>query len=130
VASRPWVTPAEVKAYSDRECVQARSDARLTVDISRAEQYVITYTHNDFSDGEKYPTVPEAVKTAALLLAEAYAYNAVVSSKELKSETFDDYSYTAERSVVSVESLDLAALLDDFIVAKANNAVTMRMRRL
>ena len=113
MATRPWVTPAEVRAYSDRVDVQARSDARLAVDISRAEQYVITFTHNDFLDSTEYPTVPEAVKTAVILLAEAYAYNAVVSSKELKSETYDDYSYTAERSAVSVESLDLAALLDE-----------------
>lgn len=130
MATRPWVTPAEVRAYSDRVDVQARSDARLAVDISRAEQYVITFTHNDFLDSTEYPTVPEAVKTAVILLAEAYAYNAVVSSKELKSETYDDYSYTAERSAVSVESLDLAALLDEYVVAKTTSGITMRMRKL
>jgi len=130
MATRPWVTPQDVKEYSDREDVQNRTDARLRVDISRAEQYVITYTHNDFTGEEYAEGVPEGVKTAVILLAEAYAYNAVVSTKELKSETFDDYSYTAERSTVSLDSLDLAALLDEYVVSAASNAVTMRMRKL
>lgn len=46
MADRPWVTPEEVKEYSEIPAVQQRSDTRLTVDIARAEQYVITYTHN------------------------------------------------------------------------------------
>ncbi|EJW90353.1 hypothetical protein YqbG, partial [gut metagenome] len=48
MAERPWVTPKEVREYSEIEAVQKRSDTRLTVDIARAEQYVITYTHNSF----------------------------------------------------------------------------------
>lgn len=127
MADRPWVTPDEVREYSEIPAVQKRSDARLTVDIARAEQYIITYTHNSFKDMEE---VPQAVKTAVLILAEAYAHNAIVAAKEVKSETFDDYSYTAESTQISVEALDLAALLDDFIITEPRNGVTLRMRKL
>lgn len=59
MADRPWVTPEEVREYSEIPAVQKRSDARLKVDIARAEQYVITYTHNTFKDVEE---VPQSVK--------------------------------------------------------------------
>lgn len=127
MAARPWVTPQEVKDYSEIAAVQKRSDARLTVDITRAEQYVITYTHNSFKDEEEIPT---PVKTAVLILAEAYAHNAIVAAKEVKSETYDDYSYTTEATQISVEALDLAALLDDYVIAEPRNGVTLRMRKL
>lgn len=127
MAKRPWVTPQEVKDYSEIPAVQQRSDARLTVDIARAEQYVITYTHNSFEDVEE---IPQAVKTAVLILAEAYGHNAVVAAREVKSETFDDYSYTAEASQISLEALDLAALLDDYVKVEPRNGVTLRMRKL
>ena len=89
--------------------------------------YIITYTHNNFED---YEEIPEAVKTAALILAEAYAYNSSISAKEIKSESFDEYSYTAESKSITVESLDLAALLDEYVKNVPNNGVTMRMRKL
>lgn len=127
MAERPWVTPKEVKEYSEIPAVQQRSDARLTVDIARAEQYVITYTHNSFKEFED---VPQAVKTAVLILAEAYGHNASIAAKEVKSETFDDYSYTTETSQISIEALDLAALLDDYVKAEPRNGVTLRMRKL
>lgn len=127
MAKRPWVTPQEVREYSEIAAVQQRSDARLRVDISRAEQYVITYTHNSFEDREE---IPAAVKTAVLILAEAYGHNAVVAAKEVKSETFDDYSYTTEAKQISAEALDLAALLDEFVVTEPRNGVTLRMRKL
>ena len=126
MADRPWVTPEEVKEYSEIPAVQQRSDARLTVDIARAEQYVITYTHNSFKEGD----LPHAVKTAVLILAEAYGHNSAIAAREVKSETFDDYSYTAETSQISIEALDLAALLDDYVKAEPRNGVTLRMRKL
>lgn len=127
MADRPWVTPEEVREYSEIPAVQKRSDARLKVDIARAEQYVITYTHNTFKDVEE---VPQSVKMAVLILAEAYGHNAIVSAREVKSETFDDYSYTAEATQISVEALDIAALLDDYVITEPRNGVTLRMRRL
>ncbi len=127
MADRPWVTPEEVKEYSEIPAVQQRSDTRITVDIARAEQYVITYTHNSFQDEKE---IPPAVKTAVLILAEAYGYNAGMAAKEIKSETFDDYSYTAETSQINIETLNLAALLDSFVKTEPRNSVTLRMRKL
>jgi hypothetical protein len=127
MVERPWVMPDEVKEYSEKPEVQQRTDARLAVDITRAEQYVITYTHNTFAD---YEEIPGPIKTAVLILAEAYAYNNIVSKQTVKSESFDDYSYTSEYSTISIDTLDLAALLDDYVKPQANNSVTMRMRKL
>lgn len=123
----PWVTPAEVKAYSEYKQVQERTDERIAVDIARAEQYIKTLTHNDFAE---YAEVPAEVKTATILLAEAYGYNAALKTNALKSETFDDYSYTAETSAIELDALDIAALLDAYVVLQPRNGVTMRMRKL
>ena len=127
MAVRPWVTPQEVRDYTEIQSVQERSDTRIAVDISRAEQYVISYTNNDFSD---YEEIPQNVKTAVILLAETYGYNSVVSAKEVKSETFDDYSYTAENNTISFDTLGIKPLLEEFIKVKPKNGVTMRLRRL
>lgn len=133
MATRPWVLSKDVKAYTDIEAVQQRKKEKLEMDISRAEQYVITYTHNRF---ESYETIPSPVRTAVILLAEAYASYANQLRKTgggaFKSETHDDYSYTAGDGTFEdlVKALDLAALLDDFVVRQANGTVTMRMRRL
>lgn len=133
MAKRPWVTPEEVRAYSEIQSVQERSDERLAVDISRAEQYVITYTHNKF---EGKGDLPAPVKTAVLLLAEAYASYAnqmkATSGGAFKSETFDDYSYSVGDTSLSemISALDLPSLLDEYVIAGATAGVTMRMRRL
>lgn len=132
MATRPWVTPKEVREYSDNPKVQERKGSQLRVDITRAEQYIITYTHNDFSDEEEYPEIPEAVKAAVIILAEAYARCATSRfiTHGLKSETFDDYSYTADEGSIDYEGLGLAGLLDPFVIAEANCGVTLRLRRL
>ncbi len=133
MAARPWVLPKDVKAYSEVEAVQERSKARLETDIARAEQYVITYTHNKFTD---YAEIPSPVKTAVILLAEAYASHSNQLKKThggaVKSETFDDYAFTAGEGTFEdmVKALDLDALLDDFVITEAKGTVTMRMRRL
>lgn len=123
----PWVTPAEVKEYSEYKQVQERKDERIAVDIARAEQYIRTLTHNNFSD---YSVLPAEVRTATILLAEAYGYNASLKTSAIKSETFDDYSYTAEASAVALDELDIAALLDAYVIQQPHNGVTMRMRKL
>lgn len=122
-----WITPQEVREYSEIPAVQQRNDTRLAVDIARAKQYIITYTHNKFENIEEIPT---SVKTALLLLAEAYAYNAVITSNEMKSETFDDYSYTVERNQINIDGLDIAALLDDYVITEPSNGIVFRMRKL
>lgn len=133
MAERPWVLPKEIKAYTDIEAVQQRKKDKLEMDIARAEQYVITYTRNHF---ESYDKIPGPVKTAVILLAEAYASYAYqlkkTSGGTYKSETHDDYSYTVGEGTFEdmVTALDLAALLDDFVVPQARGALTMRIRRL
>lgn len=127
MAVRPWVTTQEVRDYTEIKSVQERSDTRLAVDISRAEQYVISYTNNDFSD---YEEIPQNVKTAVILLAETYGYNSVISAQNIKSETFDDYSYTAENSVVKFDTLGIEPFLEEYIKKKIKGGVTVRLRRL
>lgn len=127
MAARPWLTPQELREYSEIKAVQERTDARLTVDVARAEQYVITLTHNDFKN---YEIIPTEVKTAVLILAEAYAHNAVLLSNNKKSETFDDYSYTVESSGISLDSLDLSSLLDAYVLNESKNNIKMRLRKL
>ena len=64
MAVRPWATPKEVRDYSGIKDVQNRTDPQLSMDITRAEQYVIKHTHNDFSE---YDVIPQNVKTAVIL---------------------------------------------------------------
>lgn len=128
MVSRPWVTPQEVKDYTEYPSVKSRTEARLAVDIARAEQYVIAYTNNKFEDVEE---IPQGVKTAVILVAEAYAYNACIAAREMKSEQFDDYSYTAaDTAIIDIDALDIAPLLEEFAVEKPRNGVTLRMRKL
>ena len=131
MATRPWVTPAEVTAYSDYTQVQSRPATKLAVDTSRAEQYVISYCNTDFTD---YDAIPEPVKTATMLLAEAYAYNACADARSggrrMKSEAFDDYSYTSDDAYISIDDLDVKVLLDPFVKVAERGGVTLRMRKL
>lgn len=127
---RPWITPKDVKDYTELKEVRERADEKLRFDIARAEQRVIKMTHNRF-DGEDYETIPEPVKMATILIAEAFAKNAVESSRRrLKSETFDDYSYTAESSIIDLDSLELEELLSDYVIETGNGKVAMKLRRL
>lgn len=132
MAMRLWVLPQEVRDYTDKQSVKNRTDEKLSVDILRAEQYVINYTHNRFEN----VLLPDPVKTAVILIAEAYAAYAAdlgTRTSTVKSESFDDYSYTAADTMYILGNLDLGPLLDDYIEfeqAKAKNAVTMRMRKL
>lgn len=131
MAARPWVTPEEVKAYTSQEDVQNRPDEKLAFDISRAELKVIAKTNNNFEDEEKYPEIPEPVKMAVILLTEAYAKNTVEATrKQVKSETFDDYSYTAESSTIDIEALDLDDLLGPYVLTTGRGKTVMRMRKL
>ena len=128
--TRPWVSPEDVKAYTEYPSVQKRADSKLKIDISRAEQYIISFTNNAF-DADELTETPEAVKTAVILVAEAYAYNATISANEMKSESFDDYSYTmADVTPIDISALDIAALLEGYTNPEARRGVSMRMRAL
>ena len=133
MATRPWVTPQEVKDYTEIGSLQNRKEEKLKIDIARAEYWIIDYCHHDFSDDAKYPVIPEPVKMATILLAEAYAFNAgKIASAGLKSETFDDYSYTAsESTLIDLNDVDVSGLLGDFVEGMAtSSSVTMRLRKL
>ena len=130
---RPWVTPAEVREFTERKSVENRTDERLKIDIFRAENYVIAYTRNRFNDPERFPTLPEAVRIAVIMLAEHYAQTSSGNDKvsgRYKSERFDDYSYTLADGGELIDRLDLGPLLDDYICREPNGNVVMRMRRL
>lgn len=126
MAAKPWAQPADVREYSDRPEIQERTDAKLAVDISRAEAYVSAYTNNSFSE---YEETPAAVKTAVILLAEHYGVSAAKGFGAMKSETFDDYSYTAADGTLT-ETLGLGPLLDEYVLAAPSGGVTMKLRKL
>lgn len=127
--TRPWVFPDDVRDYSSYQDVQERDDDKLDVDIVRAEQMVIAYTHNDFS-GENYEEIPKSVRTAVILLAERFAHSAYMVTRQFTSETFDDYSYTANDSEVSLSEMGLGSLLDPYVISQASGTVFMRLRKL
>ena len=151
---RPWITPVDIKIYSDdiaikgktvtitksdgttetKVVVPARFDEKIAIDIKRAEALIIKYCHHDFSDAEKYPEIPDNVRTADILLSEAIAHNnylSTVAYSSYKSESFDDYSYTAgDNTAVSIEGLGLSSLLDEYVVSQPKGDVFFRMRKL
>lgn len=127
--ARPWVTPTDVKDYSDLEDVINRSEKKLKFDIQRAEAYIISFTNNTFSDAEYNSGVPEDVKLADMILTEYFAHNKQNIGKKT-SETFDDYSYTASSSEIDVKTLGIDTLLEPYVKSKASEKLTMRLRKL
>lgn len=131
MAAMPWITPEDLKKYTDIKAVKERDDDKLKVDIYRAEQKVISITNNRFDDDAEFPEIPEPVRVATLLLSEAYAKNTLERAKEkrLKGETFDDYSYTAESGEINIEDLDIYGLLSDYITESGGDTL-LRIRKL
>lgn len=125
--NRPWVTPEKVKTYTDHKEIAERSNEKLKTDIFRAEQKVISITHNNF-DSEELEKIPESVKIAVMILAEAYANNSIEKSKkQIRSETFDDYSYSLDSGIIDIDSLDLDYLLKDYMLEAGSGNVILRM---
>lgn len=125
--NRPWVTPEEVRTYTDHKEIVERSNEKLKTDIFRAEQKVISITHNNF-DNEELEEIPESVKIAVMILAEAYANNSIEKSKkQIRSETFDDYSYSLDSGIIDIDSLDLDYLLKDYMLDAGSGNVILRM---
>lgn len=130
MAARPWVSPEEVREYTSHEELKSRPDKKLSFDIARAEIKIVHRTNNHFAD-DAYPEIPEEVKMAVILLAEAYAKNDVESTKrQIKSETFDDYSYTAETAMIDIETLDLDDLLAAHVLATGRGTTVFKLRKL
>lgn len=124
MAQRPWVSPDDVRDYTENPSVQARSDARLAFDVARAEAYVTSYCGQDFADGP----LPENVRMAVILITEQYAARAAAEATGaslLKSETNDDYSYTARDTEASLADLNLGWLLDPYVQKPVRNGIRM-----
>ena len=116
---RPWITPEELVKFTEHEGVKNKLPERMLVMISLAESKIIAYCKHDFSDKEKYSELPEAVKNATLILADAICYNdSLRTSGKLKSESYDDYSYSVDVTETSTDFdiLGITSLLDPFIL--------------
>lgn len=132
MAKRPWLTTDELKEYSDFDKVKNRSEVKLQTDITRAENYIIHRTNNEFKD-DKYPEiVPTDIKLAAILVAEFYANAASITlQSEYQSESFKDYSYTKTTSLdKTVDDVDIDALISRHVLSPAKGEVSMKLRRL
>ena len=128
---RPWVKPEQVKDYTSSSKVLQRSDTQLAFDIARAEKYVIYYTHNQFKAPEYRNRLPPDGTRAVILLAEAYAKQAIAQKDGMKkSEAFDDYSYTLDTDSNIADSLGLGAMLEDFVLPEEKGKVIMKLRKL
>lgn len=126
--TRPWITPAQLRDFSDNSIVKNKSDAKLSAMITIAEGKIISYCHHDFSD-EKYTDLPAEIITAVLIIADALSYNdSLRATNNVKSETFDDYSYTIENSEIPIDFsvLGVKSLLDPF-VEDGSGSIIMRV---
>lgn len=128
---RPWVSPQDLKDYTEIKEIKERADKKLAFDIARAEQKIIKVTNNKFDAEEYAEKMPETVKMAIILVAEAYAKNTIeTAKKQIKSESFDDYSYTLDSGIIDLESLNLEELLSDYIMSEGIGKMMMRLRTL
>ena len=128
---RPWILPDEIREYTSSQKVKARTDAQLAYDIARAEKYVIFHTHNKFDSEEYESELPSDVTMAVILLAEAYAKQAITQKDGvMSSETFDDYSYTVDIGSDIADSLGLGAMLEEYVLPEDQGKVVMKLRKL
>jgi len=128
---RPWINPVQIREYTSSPKVEARTDIQLAYDIARAEKYVIFHTHNNFDSKEYESGLPSDVTMAVILLAEAYAKQAIVQKEgALSSETFDDYSYTVDVGADIADSLGLGAMLKEYVLPEDHGKVVMKLRKL
>ena len=128
---RPWITPKQILEYTSSPKVNARTDTQLAYDIARAEKYVIFHTHNNFDSKEYESGLPSDVTMAVIILAEAYAKQAIMQKDgALKSETFDDYSYTVETGADIADSLGLGAMLEEYVLPEERGETVMKLRKL
>ncbi len=128
---RPWIEPQQIREYTSSPKVEARTDSQLAYDIARAERYVIFHTHNRFEAEEYESKLPSDVTMAVILLAEAYAKQAITQKEgALSSETFDDYSYTVDTETDIADSLGLGMMLAEYVLPEDNGKVAMNLRKL
>lgn len=112
-----YITPKELKTYSEFESVQERSDESLLLDIIEAESDLESTLRQPISevldvDGK----LPEKLRIALLKLAQFFALINSDDSiqKGYTSEKMSDYSYTIG-SGDSLKKPDIAGLINGFI---------------
>lgn len=128
---RPWIEPQQIREYTSSQNVKDRTDSQLAYDIARAEKYVIFHTHNRFESEEYESGLPSDVTMAVILLAEAYAKQAITQKEgAMKSETFDDYSYTVDTETDIADSLGLGTMLAEYVLPEDRGNVVMNLRKL
>lgn len=128
---RPWIEPQQIREYTSSQNVKDRTDSQLAYDIARAEKYVIFHTHNRFDSEEYENGLPSDVTMAVILLAEAYAKQAITQKEgAMKSETFDDYSYTVDTEADIADSLGLGTMLAEYVLPEDRGKVVMNLRKL
>ena len=128
---RPWILPDEIREYTSSQKVKDRTDSQLAYDIARAEKYVIFHTHNKFESEEYESGLPSDVTMAVILLAEAYAKQAITQKDGvMSSETFDDYSYTVDIGSDIADNLGLGAMPEEYVLPEDQGKVVMKLRKL
>ncbi len=128
---RPWIKPEQIRDYSSSAKVKNRTNDQLAYDIARAEKYVIFHTHNKFDSKEYESGLPSDVTMAVILLAEAYAKQAIVQKDGvMSSETFDEYSYTVDMGSDVADSLGLGAMLEEYVLPEDHGKAVMKLRKL
>ncbi|MBC6308122.1 DUF3199 family protein [Listeria sp. FSL L7-1582] len=112
-----YITPQELKSYSEFEAVQDRSDGSLLLDIIEAESELESTLRQPISEvldvDEK---LPEKLRIALLKLAQFFALINSDDSiqKGYTSEKMSDYSYTIG-SGDSLKKPDISGLINGFI---------------
>ncbi|MBC1233156.1 DUF3199 family protein [Listeria booriae] len=112
-----YITPKELKTYSEFESVQERSDESLLLDIIEAESDLESTLRQPISEvldvDEK---LPEKLRIALLKLAQFFALINSDDSiqKGYTSEKMSDYSYTIG-SGDSLKKPDISGLINGFI---------------
>jgi hypothetical protein len=126
----PFITPADLISYSVIEIVKTRDETLLAQDILEAEAEVKAFVGHDFSDPEKYSTLPAEVKLATLKLSQYYSLvNADESViKSMTSEKIGDYQYSKGQLVKPEVTHLLSPFRNGAKTTSGDGNTTFRMR--
>lgn len=127
---RPWVLPANLRSFTEHNEVNEKTDDKLAVMISIAERKVIDYCKHDFTSEEYELSLPQDVKNAVLIIADSLSYNdSLRITGSLKSESYDDYSYTVDVHEISTDFdiLGVSSLLDPYVMDDTGGSLNFRI---
>lgn len=124
------IVPQDVKDYTTSSKVKARTDEQLNIDIGRAELKLEAMTGRK-TDDPIFSPLPAQIETFLILWSEYYGAASDFESTGIKSETFDDYSYTKEKAT-TIPIPDTNNLIENYKIenAQVGKEIFMRMRRL